>query len=47
MARGDYDEESDIDVAIVIRELTPRIKHQILDKSLAAFCSLFCQARRI
>jgi len=32
MARGDYGEESDVDVAIIIRGLTRELKHQILDK---------------
>jgi hypothetical protein len=31
-ARGDYDDESDIDVAIVVRGLTREMKHQILDQ---------------
>lgn len=31
-ARGDYNEESDMDVAIIIRRLTKELKHQILDK---------------
>lgn len=30
-ARGDYDSESDLDVAIVVRDLTRVLKHQILD----------------
>ncbi|MDI6759778.1 MAG: nucleotidyltransferase domain-containing protein [Candidatus Brocadiaceae bacterium] len=30
-ARGDYDEESDIDVAIVVRGLTREVKDQILN----------------
>jgi len=32
MARGDFTEESDIDVAIIIRGLTRELKHQILDR---------------
>ena len=31
-ARGDFDDESDIDVAILIRGLTRQLKHQILDR---------------
>lgn len=31
MARGDYSDESDIDVAIIIRGLTRELKHKILD----------------
>lgn len=31
-ARGDYNENSDIDVAIIIRGLTRELKNQILDK---------------
>lgn len=31
-ARGDYNHESDIDVAIIIRALTRKLKHQILDR---------------
>jgi len=34
-ARGDYDSESDIDVAIIVRGLTRDLKNQILD-SIAA-----------
>ena len=30
-ARGDYDEESDIDIAIVVRGLTRELKNRILD----------------
>ena len=30
-ARGDYDAESDIDVAIIIRGLTRELKNQVLD----------------
>ena len=30
-ARGDYHSESDLDVAIVVRDLTRVLKHQILD----------------
>lgn len=32
MARGDYHDESDIDVAIIVRGLTRTLKGQILDK---------------
>ena len=32
LARGDYNDESDMDVAIIIRGLTRELKHQILDK---------------
>ena len=32
LARGDYNDESDMDVAIIIRRLTRELKHQILDK---------------
>lgn len=32
MARGDYDDESDIDVAVIVRGLTRRLKSQILDE---------------
>lgn len=31
-ARGDYDGESDIDVAIIVRNLTRELKGQILDE---------------
>jgi uncharacterized protein len=31
-ARGDYSEESDVDVAILVRELTREMKRRILDK---------------
>jgi predicted nucleotidyltransferase len=31
-ARGDYDDESDIDIAIVAEGLTKKLKNQILDK---------------
>jgi len=31
-ARGDYNERSDMDVAIIIRGLTRELKNQILDK---------------
>jgi hypothetical protein len=31
-ARGDYTDESDIDVAIITRGLTRELKHQILDR---------------
>jgi len=30
MARGDYYDESDMDVAIIVRGLTPKLKGQIL-----------------
>ena len=30
-AKGDFDNESDIDVAIIVRELSRELKHQILD----------------
>jgi len=32
IARGDYTDESDIDVAIIIRGLTRELKHQVLDR---------------
>ncbi len=32
IARGDFTDESDIDVAIIIRGLTRELKHQILDR---------------
>ncbi len=32
MARGDFTDESDIDVAIIIRGLTREMTHQILDR---------------
>jgi predicted nucleotidyltransferase len=32
MARGNYHDESDIDVAVIVRELTRRLKSQILDE---------------
>lgn len=32
MARGDYDDDSDIDVAIVIRGLTRELKHQVFER---------------
>lgn len=32
IARGDYNKESDIDVAIIIRALARKLKHQILDR---------------
>jgi hypothetical protein len=32
MARGDYRDDSDIDVAIVVRRLTRELKHEILDR---------------
>ncbi len=32
MARGDWNDESDVDVAIIIRGLTRELKHQVLDK---------------
>ena len=31
-ARGDYHDESDVDIAIVVRGLTRRMKHRILDR---------------
>lgn len=31
-ARGDYDEESDIDIAVVVNGLTRELKNQVLDK---------------
>lgn len=30
-ARGDFDEDSDIDIALIVRELTPKLKDKILD----------------
>lgn len=30
-ARGDFDAESDTDIAIIVRELSRKLKHQILD----------------
>ncbi|MGQ9646970.1 MAG: nucleotidyltransferase domain-containing protein [Thermodesulfobacteriota bacterium] len=30
-ARGDFDTESDIDIAVIVRELTRELKHQVLD----------------
>jgi uncharacterized protein len=30
--RGDYDDESDIDVAIIVRNLNGKLKNQILDE---------------
>ena len=32
MARGDYNDESDMDVAIIIRGLTRELKNRVLDK---------------
>jgi len=32
MARGDYRDESDVDVAIIVRGLTRKLKSQILDE---------------
>ena len=32
MARGDYHDESDIDVAVIVRGLTRKLKGQILDE---------------
>jgi predicted nucleotidyltransferase len=32
MARGDYDDESDVDVAVIVRGLTRKLKSQILDE---------------
>ena len=31
-ARGDFSDESDIDVAIIVRGLTPKLKDKILDE---------------
>ena len=31
MARGDFDAESDTDIAIIVRELSRQLKYQILD----------------
>ena len=31
-ARGDYDDDSDIDIAIIIRGLSRELKHQILNR---------------
>ena len=31
-ARGDYNDKSDFDIAIIVRELTRDLKNQILDK---------------
>jgi len=31
-ARGDYDDESDMDIAIIVRALTRELKNQILEK---------------
>jgi predicted nucleotidyltransferase len=31
-ARGDSDEDSDYDIAVIVRGLTRELKHQILDK---------------
>ncbi len=31
-ARGDFDEDSDYDIAVIVRGLTRELKHQILDK---------------
>ncbi len=30
-ARGDFDDESDIDIAVIVRGLTRELKHQVLD----------------
>lgn len=30
-ARGDFDEDSDIDIALIVRELSPKLKDKILD----------------
>lgn len=30
-ARGDFDSQSDIDIAVIVRELTRELKHQVLD----------------
>jgi predicted nucleotidyltransferase len=32
LARGDYHDDSDVDVAVIVRGLTRGLKHQILDK---------------
>jgi predicted nucleotidyltransferase len=32
MARGDYHDESDVDVAVIVRGLTRKLKSQILDE---------------
>ena len=32
MARGDYHDESDMDVAVIVHGLTPKLKGQILDE---------------
>ncbi len=32
MVRGDYDDKSDIDVAVIVRGLTRKLKGQILDE---------------
>lgn len=32
MARGDYNDESDMDVAVIVHGLTPKLKGQILDE---------------
>ena len=32
MARGDYNDDSDVDVAVIVHGLTRALKHQILDK---------------
>ncbi len=34
-ARGDFDPDSDIDIAIIVRGLTSQVKNQILDKVAA------------
>jgi uncharacterized protein len=34
-ARGDYDDESDTDIAIIIRGLSRELKHQILNRVAA------------
>lgn len=31
-ARGDYDEDSDIDIALIVRGLTPKLKDKILEE---------------
>ena len=31
-ARGDYDNESDIDIAIIVQDLSRKVKNQILNK---------------
>jgi hypothetical protein len=31
-ARGDYDDDSDIDIAVILKDLPRKLKNQILDK---------------